>query len=190
MCLIQKHNREDQPIAFASNSLTGVETRYANIEQELLAIIFAYQCFSTCLLGSSFIAESDHKPLEMIAVKNLVNVPPCLQRMLLELQRYNVTIKPNERLTGNQIGHASRLHCLHEAMDRETEGQHTERPHPRNSVSTHTARLATSTKTCATFSTEILGLQRLTINRRWTASERTEVNHTRRTSRGVSKPST
>ena len=45
------------------------------------------------LLGRSFIAESDHKPLEMIAMKNLANAPPHLQRMLLVLQRYNVTIK-------------------------------------------------------------------------------------------------
>ena len=92
-CLIQKHNREDQPIAFASKSLMDAETRYANIERELLAIVFACQHFSTYLLGRSFVAESNHKPLEMIAMKNLVNAPPCLQRMLLELQRYNVTIK-------------------------------------------------------------------------------------------------
>ena len=69
------------------------ETRYANIERELLAIVFACQHFSTYLLGRSFIAESDHKPLEMIAMKNLANAPPRLQRMLLELQRYDVTIK-------------------------------------------------------------------------------------------------
>ena len=81
-CLIQKHK-----------SLTDVETRYANIERELLAIVFACQCFSTYLLGRTFVAESDHKPLEVIAMKNLVNAPPCLQRMLLELQRYDVTIK-------------------------------------------------------------------------------------------------
>ena len=56
VCLIQKHHREDQPIAFASKSLMDVETRYANIERELLAIIFACQCFSTYLLGRSFIA--------------------------------------------------------------------------------------------------------------------------------------
>ena len=92
-CLIQKHNGEDQPIAFASKSLMDVETRYANIERELLAIVFACQQFSTYLLGRSFIAESDHKPLEMIAMKNLTNAPPHLQRMLLELQRYDVTIK-------------------------------------------------------------------------------------------------
>ena len=92
-CVIQQHKGKDQPIAFASKSLTDAETRYANIERELLAIVFACQCFSTYLLGRSFVAESDHKPLEMIAMKNLVNVPPCLQRMLLESQRYDVTIK-------------------------------------------------------------------------------------------------
>ena len=92
-CLIQQHKGKDQPIAFASKSLTDAETRYANIERELLAIVFACQRFSTYLLGRSFIAESDHKPLEMIAMKNLANVPPRLQRILLELQRYDVTIK-------------------------------------------------------------------------------------------------
>ena len=92
-CLIQQHKGKDKPIALASKSLTNVETRYANIEMEFLAIVFACQRFSTYLLGRSFIAESDHKPLEMIAMKNLANVPPHLQRMLLELQRYDVTIK-------------------------------------------------------------------------------------------------
>ena len=73
--------------------LTVVETRYANIERELLVIVFTCQRFSTYLLGRSFVAESDHKPLEMITMKNLAYAPPCLQRMLLELQRYDVTIK-------------------------------------------------------------------------------------------------
>ena len=92
-CLIQEFKGEDQPIPFASKSLMDAETRYANIERELVAIIFACQWCSTYLLGRSFIAESDHKLLEMIAMKNLTNVLPHLQRMLLELQRYDVTIK-------------------------------------------------------------------------------------------------
>ena len=102
VCLIQKHNREDLPIVFASKSLTDTETRYANIEREILAIIFAYQCFSTYLLGRSFIAESDHKPLEIIAMKNLVNAPPSLQRMLLELQRYDDTMSPSSTNQGTK----------------------------------------------------------------------------------------
>ena len=50
-------------------------------------------------------------------------------------------------------------------MDQETEGQHTERPHPSDGVSAHTTRLAASKKTHTTFSEEILGLQRQIINR-------------------------
>ena len=88
-CLIQ----DERPIAFASKSLTGAESQYANIERELLAIVFPCQRFSTYLLGRSFVAETDHKPLEMIALKNLANAPPRLQRMLLQLQRFDVTIR-------------------------------------------------------------------------------------------------
>ena len=53
------------------------------IERELLAIVFTCQRFSTYLLGRSFTAETDYKPLEMIVLKNLANAPPHLQRILL-----------------------------------------------------------------------------------------------------------
>ena len=88
-CLIQ----DGQPIAFASKSLTDTETRYANIERELLAIVFACQRFNTYVLGRPFTVESDHKPLEMIHQKSLASAPPRLQRMLLQLQRYDLVIR-------------------------------------------------------------------------------------------------
>ena len=88
-CLLQ----DGQPIAYASKSLTDTETRYANIERELLAIVFACQRFNTYVLGRPFTVESDHKPLEMIHQKSLASAPPRLQRMLLQLQRYDVTIR-------------------------------------------------------------------------------------------------
>ena len=87
-CLVQ----EGKPIAFASKSLTDTETRYANTERELLAIVFACQRFNTYVLGRQFTVESDHKPLEMIHQKSLASTSPRLQRMLLQLQRYDLTI--------------------------------------------------------------------------------------------------
>ena len=74
-CLLQ----DGQPIAYASKSLTDTETRYANIERELLAIVFACQRFNTYVLGRPFTVESDHKPLEMIHQKSLASAPPRLQ---------------------------------------------------------------------------------------------------------------
>ena len=88
-CLLQ----EGEPIAYASKSLTDTETRYANIERKLLAIVFACQQFNTYVLGRPFTVESDLKPLEMIHQKSLASAPLRLQRMLLQLQRYDVTIK-------------------------------------------------------------------------------------------------
>ena len=92
-CLMQ----DGRPIAFASKSLTDAETRYANIERELLAIVFACLRFNTYLQGRQFTVESDHKPLEMIHLKALGNAPTRLQRMLLQLQKYDMTIKYRPR---------------------------------------------------------------------------------------------
>ena len=71
-CLLQ----DGQPIAYASKSLTDTETRYANIERELLAIVFACQWFNTYVLGRPFTVESNHKPLEIIHQKSLASAPP------------------------------------------------------------------------------------------------------------------
>ena len=87
-CIIQ----EGQPIAFASKSLTDTETHYTNIERELLAIVYGCEKFHTYLYGRTFIMETDHKPLEMISLKNLTAAPAQLQRMLLHLQQYDLII--------------------------------------------------------------------------------------------------
>ena len=82
-----------KPIAFASKSLTETEQRYANIERELLAVVFGCERFHTYVYGKHFTVESDHKPLEMIQHKALTAAPPRLQRMLLRLQPYDATVK-------------------------------------------------------------------------------------------------
>ncbi|XP_011670764.1 uncharacterized protein K02A2.6-like [Strongylocentrotus purpuratus] len=84
--------QDEKGIAFASKALSDAETRYANIERELLAVVFGCERFHIFLYGKSFIVETDHKPLEMIQHKHLAAAPPRLQRMLLRLQPYKLTI--------------------------------------------------------------------------------------------------
>lgn len=93
--------QEGKPIAFASKALTPAEQRYANIEREMLAVVFGCKRFHTYIYGKHFTIESDHKPLEMITLKNLSSAPPRLQRMLLEIQGYDVTIsyRPGKEIT-------------------------------------------------------------------------------------------
>jgi len=87
-CLMQN----GQPVAFASRSLTPTEVQYAQIEKELLAIVFGMEKFKTYLYGRKVLVETDHKPLEAIFKKSLLNAPKRLQRMLLRLQRYEFEV--------------------------------------------------------------------------------------------------
>lgn len=85
--------QEGKPVAFASKSLTDAETRYANIERELLAVVYGCERFHIYLFGSPFTVLTDHKPLESIHLKHLTSAPPRLQRMLLRLQPYDIKIR-------------------------------------------------------------------------------------------------
>ena len=83
-----------QPVAYASRALTSAETRYAQIEKELLAIVLACERFETYIYGREVITiETDHKPLETIVLKPLHSAPQRLQRMLLRLQKYSLRLK-------------------------------------------------------------------------------------------------
>ena len=84
--------QDGKPVAFASKSLTETQKAYAQIEKELLAILFGCEKFHEYLYGRKVIVESDHKPLEAITKKPLASAPPRLQRMLLRLQKYDITV--------------------------------------------------------------------------------------------------
>ena len=83
-------------VAFASKTLSDAESRYVNIERELLAMVFGCERFHTYVYGKEFQIESDHKPLENIQNKNIALAPLRLQRMLLGLQPYDAKIMSNE----------------------------------------------------------------------------------------------
>ena len=75
--------QDDAPVAFASRALSDVETRYAQIEKELLAAVFACRKFHDFIYGRRVTIETDHKPLITIVKKPLHAAPARLQRMLL-----------------------------------------------------------------------------------------------------------
>ena len=88
-CLLQ----DGKPIEFASRALTDPETRYAQIEKELLAIVFACIKFHQYVYGRPVTVQSDHKPLESVFKKSIASTTPRLQRMLLRLLEYNITVQ-------------------------------------------------------------------------------------------------
>ncbi|XP_055527066.1 uncharacterized protein K02A2.6-like [Wyeomyia smithii] len=92
--------QKDGVIGYASRTLTATEKNYAQIEKELLAILFACVRFDQLVVGNpKTTIRTDHKPLLTVFKKPLLSAPRRLQHMLLNLQRYNLSI---EYVTGKE----------------------------------------------------------------------------------------
>jgi len=81
-----------KPVAYASRALTETEQRYATIEKEMLAIIFALEKFNHYTYGRHVTVNSDHKPLESILKKSITCASPRLQRMMMRLHKYDFKV--------------------------------------------------------------------------------------------------
>ena len=86
--------QEGRPVAFSSLVMSQTEQNYAQIEKELLAIVFACEKFNQYIFGrSDVVVESDHRPLETILKKPILNSPKHYQRMRFRLQNYDVQVE-------------------------------------------------------------------------------------------------
>ena len=84
--------QDNKPVCYASRALTDIETRYAPIETEMLAVVFACRKFHQYIYGRSVAIETDHKPLQAISTKPLLQVLLRLQKMILNVRGYDVEI--------------------------------------------------------------------------------------------------
>ena len=73
--------------------MTPTEQRYAQIEKESLALIWACERFQDYLVGLKFHIETDHKPLvPLFSSKLLDELPLRVQHFRMRLMRFNFTI--------------------------------------------------------------------------------------------------
>ncbi|GFO27752.1 retrovirus-related pol polyprotein from transposon 17.6 [Plakobranchus ocellatus] len=85
-----------KPNAYASRSLSEAKSRYSQIEKELLAVVFDLERFENLTYGQHVTVLSDHKPLEAILNKPICLSPPHLQRILIRLHKFNITLNYKE----------------------------------------------------------------------------------------------
>lgn len=95
--LLQNHDGENFPVAYASKKLQVRETRYSVIEKECLALVWAVKKFHMYLYGRPFTLQTDHQPL--VYLNHVVHANGRLMRWSLFLQSYQIKI---EAIKGSQ----------------------------------------------------------------------------------------
>ena len=81
------------PLRTPVEPLTETESRYAQIEKEMMAIVFSVEKFNDYTFGRRTIVHIDHKPLESIAKKPLHRAPMRLQGMMISLRKYDLEVR-------------------------------------------------------------------------------------------------
>ena len=85
--------QDGRPIAYASRALSQAEKRYAQIEKEMLAIVYGLEKFHQFTYGRQVHITTDHKPLVAITRKPLALAPRRLQNLLLKAMNYNYEVE-------------------------------------------------------------------------------------------------
>ena len=99
-----------RPVAYASKSLSEAEQIYANIERELLGVVFSLETFKHFTSGRQTNMITDHKPLTSLFSKCLVNTSPRLARMMLHISDYDVNVlhqKGSKMYLSDALSHLS-----------------------------------------------------------------------------------
>ena len=81
-----------QPVAYASKCLSEAEQNYANIERELLGVVFSLETFKHITSGRQTNIITDHKPLTSLFSKCLANTSPQLARTVLCMCDYDANV--------------------------------------------------------------------------------------------------
>ena len=78
----------DQPIAFASKKLDGTQWRWATIEKESYATLWALQKYRSWVFGNEIILHSDYNPITYLTESTSKSAK--WMRWSLAIQEYNV----------------------------------------------------------------------------------------------------
>ena len=85
--------QQAKPTEHASRALTKLEQNWAQIEKEMLAVVFGLERFNQYTCARNVIVHNDHKSIEIILQKSLCQAPKRLQSLIMRINAYNVSVK-------------------------------------------------------------------------------------------------
>ncbi|KAK2711809.1 hypothetical protein QYM36_012813 [Artemia franciscana] len=97
-------------VAYASHALSKTKQQYSQLEKVLYAIVYGCKHFHHYLYGRGVNVITDHHPLETIVRNPIHMAPPRVQRLMLQLQPYNLHL---QFWPGSEIPIADTLSCLY-----------------------------------------------------------------------------
>ena len=94
--LLQKGPQDTtfRPVMFSSRTLKDPETRYSQTEKEALAVRWGVKKHRQFLLGAkaTFTVITDHRPLVTMFKKSQGDLPPRIERFVMDLQEYDYNL--------------------------------------------------------------------------------------------------
>jgi hypothetical protein len=80
---------EERPVFFASRLMNDTEVNYAQVDKELLALVWAMERLDPLIYGQRITVRTDHKPLLGLIRKPMVHMSPRQQRLVSRAMRYD-----------------------------------------------------------------------------------------------------
>nr|GEV98525.1 reverse transcriptase domain-containing protein [Tanacetum cinerariifolium] len=101
---IKKHFR---PIHYASKTMNQSEANYTTTEKEMLAVVYAFEKFRSCLIMNKSIVYTDHSALKYLFAKK--DAKALLRCWILLLQKFNLKVINTRGAENYAADHLSRL---------------------------------------------------------------------------------
>ncbi|GJY59294.1 reverse transcriptase domain-containing protein [Tanacetum coccineum] len=107
----QRKMKHFQLIHYASKIMTEAQIHYTTMENEMLAVVYAFEKFRPYLVLSKSIVYTDHSALKYLMNKQ--DAKPRLLRWVLLLQEFDITIHDKKGSENLAVDHLSRLENPH-----------------------------------------------------------------------------
>nr|GEX62018.1 hypothetical protein [Tanacetum cinerariifolium] len=108
----QRQDKHFRPIHYASKTMTEAESKYTTNEKEMLAVVYAFEKFWSCLILNKSIVYTDHSDLKYLFAKK--DSKARLLRWVLLLQEFTFKVVDTEGANNLAAYHLSLLENPHQ----------------------------------------------------------------------------